>query len=93
MSTGGNALELVLPSSRAGSARGPLASAWHALPPSLHVVADLLAHGATDKEIAYAVGKPLATARTYAQRVLERLDLRSRRDLVVLSRPPSGARS
>ncbi len=53
------------------------------LPPSLARVGHLMARGLSDKEIAAELDLPLATARTYAQRVLRRLRLRDRRELML----------
>lgn len=48
------------------------------LPASLCEVAELVAEGLTDKEIAEHTGRPLSTIRTYVARLYERTDLRSR---------------
>jgi hypothetical protein len=52
------------------------------LPPSLRRVAELLALGHSDKEIADLLEMPLTTARTYVARVLKRLESTSRRELM-----------
>jgi hypothetical protein len=52
------------------------------LPAYLRPVADLLRRGESDKEVAARLGIPLATARTYASRVLVKAGVRSRRDLI-----------
>lgn len=52
------------------------------LPPWLHEVADMLADGKSDKEIAEAIGKNLATTRTAVQRVFKRLGVHSRTEMV-----------
>ncbi len=61
----------------------PAADGLAALPPSLQKVGTLLSRGLADKEIARAVGMPLATVRTYVARVLKRLDVRGRRELML----------
>lgn len=48
------------------------------LPPSLCEVAELIAEGLADKEIAERTGRPLSTIRTYVARLYERTHLRSR---------------
>jgi DNA-binding NarL/FixJ family response regulator len=45
-------------------------------------VAERLAEGLSDKEIAEALGIPVATARTYVARVLRRFGAKSRRELM-----------
>jgi hypothetical protein len=60
----------------------------HALPTSLRQVYDLLTEGLTDKEIAQKVEVSAATARTYVSRVLKRLKVHSRRQLI--RRPRGG---
>jgi hypothetical protein len=52
------------------------------LPPSLHAVATRMANGLSDKEIAVELGLPLSTARTYVTRVLQRLQMNNRRELM-----------
>lgn len=52
------------------------------LPDYLKPVAELMAGGASDKEIAVGLDIRVATARTYAGRVLERLGLHDRRELI-----------
>lgn len=56
------------------------------LPPSLARVAALMAQGAADKDIATTLDISLPSARTYAARVLKRLNLSSRRDLMLRAR-------
>jgi hypothetical protein len=56
--------------------------ATRTLPPSLRRVADALALGLSDKEIAARLDLPIATARTYVVRVRRRLGVTSRRDLI-----------
>ncbi len=51
------------------------------LPPSLRAVAELVAAGLGDKEIAAELSVPLATVRTYVARCYRRLGLRSRVEL------------
>jgi hypothetical protein len=53
-----------------------------ALPDALRSVAELLSEGLTDKEIAGRLGLPITTARTYVSRVLKRLEMSSRRELM-----------
>lgn len=52
-----------------------------ALPLSLSRVADLVADGLSDKEIATSLGVSVATARTYVQRIYRVLGVRSRVEL------------
>jgi DNA-binding NarL/FixJ family response regulator len=52
------------------------------LPPSLRRVACLMVRGAADKEIAIELGMTLHSARTYAARVLKRMGVQSRRELM-----------
>lgn len=52
------------------------------LPPALRAVAEALALGLSDKEIAEQLDKPLATVRTYVTRVFRRLNVSNRRELV-----------
>jgi len=52
------------------------------LPPALRSVATLLATGASDKEIAQALERPLSTVRTYTRRVFRRLGIHDRRELI-----------
>jgi DNA-binding NarL/FixJ family response regulator len=70
---GGDRLALVL-----GCQAMPSASA---LPPKLAAVADGVTRGLTDKQIADELGAPLATVRTYVQRVYRRLGVHSRIEL------------
>lgn len=49
-----------------------------ALPPALSEIAELLAEGFSDKEIALRTERPLSTVRTYVTRLYERTGLRSR---------------
>lgn len=48
------------------------------LPASLCEVAELIAEGLSDKEIADRTGRPLSTVRTYVARLYQRTGLRSR---------------
>jgi hypothetical protein len=50
----------------------------HVLPRSLSRVAEGIANGSTDKEIALALNIPIATVRTYVQRIYRRLNVHSR---------------
>lgn len=52
------------------------------LTPALVPVAEAMAEGSSDKEIADRLRLPLRTARTYAHRVLTRLQINDRRDLI-----------
>jgi len=52
------------------------------LSPALREIAELLAEGSSDKEIAARTGRPLATVRTYVRRVFAALDIHSRRELM-----------
>lgn len=52
------------------------------LPPWLKQVADMLADGKSDKEIAHAIGKSPQTTRTAVQRVFKRLGVHSRTEMV-----------
>jgi DNA-binding CsgD family transcriptional regulator len=61
-----------------------LANAFGGLPATLQEVARRLARGASDKDIAHELGYSVATARTYTSRVLARLGLRDRRELIKL---------
>jgi DNA-binding NarL/FixJ family response regulator len=70
-----------LQSSRSDAASS-LRAAQEALPPALRRVSELLAVGASDKEIAAQLELPLTTARTYVFRVLRRLGVHSRRELM-----------
>lgn len=73
---GGLELELVLPRE---------ARSWNLasdLSPALVPVAEAMAEGLSDKEIAARLQLPLRTARTYAQRVLTRLRVSDRRELI-----------
>lgn len=67
-------------------AKAVVTSPLSALPPSLARVASLMARGAADKDIAVALDISVPSARTYAARVLKRLELRSRRDLMLHAR-------
>lgn len=58
------------------------AGRFDALPPYLQTVAELLALGLADKDIAARLDAPLSTARTYVQRVLRLLGVRDRRALM-----------
>jgi len=70
---------LVLPVDRASRA-------FLALPPSLRQIAELLAEGLSDKEIAERTGRPLDTVRTYVRRVFRKLGVTSRREVMLASR-------
>jgi DNA-binding NarL/FixJ family response regulator len=59
------------------------ASRFEALPAYLQPVAELLAKGLADKEIAARMDAPLSTVRTYVQRVLRHLGVRDRRALMM----------
>lgn len=61
----------------------PRSTARPALPPALQRVADALAAGLSDKEIAVQLGLTLSTARTYVSRVLHKRGVRSRRELML----------
>jgi DNA-binding CsgD family transcriptional regulator len=52
------------------------------LTPALVPVGEAMAEGLSDKEIAERLRLPLRTARTYAQRVLARLQISDRRELI-----------
>ncbi len=52
------------------------------LTPALVPVAEAMAEGLSDKEVADRLRLPLRTARTYAQRVLARLQISDRRELI-----------
>jgi hypothetical protein len=54
------------------------------LPTSLRSVADALARGLGDKEIAQELGLPVPTVRTYVTRCFTRLGVHNRRELIVL---------
>lgn len=58
------------------------AESFNDLPESLRGVARAMALGLSDKEIASELGYSLATARTYVARVLKRLGVSSRRELM-----------
>jgi hypothetical protein len=60
-----------------------------ALPQALAPVADALSRGLSDKDIARELGMPLATARTYVQRVFRKLRVSSRRELMLSLRERS----
>ena len=64
----------------------PRANPLGALTPPLRQIADLLAEGWSDKEIAEMTGRPLATVRTYSTRVMARLGVQSRGQLARLVR-------
>lgn len=53
------------------------------LSPSLQPVAQLMAQGFSDKDIAARLPLSLATVRTYVRRIMAQLGLRSRRDLML----------
>ena len=71
----GRSAWLVLPRRQEG---GPDASE---LPPALREIALLCARGLTDKEIAAATGRPLATVRTYVERALRAVGAHTRAEL------------
>jgi hypothetical protein len=71
--------------------REQLADPFAELPESLRGVAAAMARGLSDKDIAHELGYSLATARTYVARVLKRLQLSSRRDLMRLLATSSAA--
>lgn len=58
------------------------AHTFEALPDSLRAVASSLARGLTDKEIALELGYSLTTTRTYVTRVMRRLQVNNRRELM-----------
>ncbi len=60
---------------------GRFAPSRPALPPSLAQVADRVARGLSDKEIAADLGLPLSTVRTYVQRIYARLGVHNRVEL------------
>jgi len=60
----------------------PAAASLAELPPSLRPVAESLAEGKSDKDIAHALDIQLTTVRTYVARVYRRLDVHSRSELV-----------
>ncbi|HKO95025.1 MAG TPA: LuxR C-terminal-related transcriptional regulator [Polyangiaceae bacterium] len=68
---------------RAGSRSCDAAVQLDALSPALRSVAEALALGWSDKEIADRLQLPLATARTYVSRTLRRLGATSRRELML----------
>jgi hypothetical protein len=65
---------------------GPISHkpAFRTLPARLLAVAERMARGQSDKQIAAELEMGLATARTYASRVLRRLGISSRRELMQL---------
>ena len=65
------------------------AGRFETLTPALRSVADLVAQGLTDKEIASRLNLPVATARTYVTRVLKRLEVSNRRELMRRTGTPS----
>ena len=67
-------MELVLPVDRP--------AAFAALPRALQRVAHEIAKGASDKDIAVSLDMPLSTVRTYVTRILARLEVTSRRELM-----------
>lgn len=73
-------LELVLPHASAVAPRPDL-------PPALARIAERLARGDADKDIANELGLPLATVRTYTARVYERLGVHGRRELMARFSP------
>ncbi len=52
------------------------------LPPALRPVAELLALGLSDKEIAAALDRPLPSVRSYVQRTFAKLGVQSRQELM-----------
>ena len=84
MSPGGVEIDLVLPRQQ------PALSLRSELTPALVPVAHAMAEGLSDKEIAVRLGLSVRTARTYAQRVLARLGLSDRRQLMTLRRDGLG---
>lgn len=52
------------------------------LPPALDAIAEHLVRGLSDKEIASKTGRPIATVRTYVQRLYARLGVHSRYELI-----------
>jgi hypothetical protein len=81
--THGPLVDLVL-LPRLAPAPGSWASCAARLPPYLRPAAELLRQGLGDKEIALALGAPLATVRTYSQRILRAAGVDSRRALMRL---------
>jgi hypothetical protein len=55
-----------------------------ALPASLRPIADLLAQGMSDKEIAAELDMALSTVRTYVARAFKKLDVHSRAELIAM---------
>ena len=84
LSPGGVEIDLVLPRQQ------PALSLRSELTPALVPVAHAMAEGLSDKEIAVRLGLSVRTARTYAQRVLARLGLSDRRQLMTLRRDGLG---
>jgi DNA-binding CsgD family transcriptional regulator len=80
----GKLWRLVLPREAAllDSAADPKAMGLDALSPRLKEVAEALVEGLSDKEIALRLDISLASARTYTHRVLQKLGLQSRRELI-----------
>lgn len=74
LAPGGYEMELVLPVDRP--------AAFAALPRALQRVAHEIAKGASDKDIAVSLDMPLSTVRTYVTRILARLEVTSRRELM-----------
>jgi DNA-binding NarL/FixJ family response regulator len=80
----GASLRMVaLSGERTGASRGGAYSRGSRLPLSLSRVADGLARGLSDKEIADELSMPIATVRTYTSRVLKKLGVSSRRQLML----------
>jgi hypothetical protein len=71
--------------SRAAFGPAPPGNAFRALPAGLLAVAERMARGQSDKQIAAELEIGHATARTYATRVLRRLGLNSRRELMQIA--------
>lgn len=65
--------------------RTPQRSLFDHLPATLQPIAWALAEGEADKDIALRTGYALSTVRTYVQRVLTRLGVQSRRDVMRLA--------
>lgn len=79
VSIGGDFLALVIGRFVAGDAV--------TLPPSLARIADRIAAGKSDKEIAQELDVPLATVRTYVRRIYARLRVHNRVELTTRWRP------
>lgn len=90
LTPGGVSLDLVLPRTPAPPAMPPPLRL--ALPPSLARIAERLARGAADKEIANELSLSVRSVRTYTARIYERLGIHGRRELMtrLASTAPSG---